>query len=210
MDVRLPKAVTRIQEEKRERILEAALELFSAQGFSGASLDRIAAAADMSKPNLLYYFRGKDDIYAALVARLLDRWLEPLRGLDAAGDPLDEIRAYIRRKLEMSRDFPRESRLFAGEILAGAPRILPLLEGELRHLVDDKAALLERWMAQGRLRACDPRHLIFSVWATTQHYADFDAQVRAVMGPEENGPARFEAAAEFLEDLFVSSLRPGC
>ncbi|HEV7252227.1 MAG TPA: TetR family transcriptional regulator C-terminal domain-containing protein [Mesorhizobium sp.] len=207
MDAISPKPPTRIQQEKRERILEAALDVFSAHGFGGATLDRIAQAAGMSKPNLLYYFRGKDDIYTALIERLLDRWLEPLRALDPQGDPLQEIRAYVRRKLEMSRDYPRESRLFAGEILAGAPRIMPLLEGELKELVDDKAMLLERWMAQGRLRAADPRHLIFSVWATTQHYADFDAQVRAVLGPEWSDEERFEAAARFLEALFAEGLR---
>lgn len=208
MDAVSPKPATRIQQEKRERILEAALDVFSAHGFGGATLDRIAGAAGMSKPNLLYYFRGKDDIYTALIERLLDRWLEPLRALDPAGDPLEEIRAYVRRKLEMSRDLPRESRLFANEILAGAPRIMALLEGELKLLVDDKALLLERWMAEGRLRATDPRHLVFSVWATTQHYADFDAQVRAVLGPERNDEARFRDAAHFLEALFVEGLKP--
>ena len=208
MDAIAPRQPTRIQQEKREQILESALDLFSSQGFSGATLDRIAQAAGMSKPNLLYYFRRKDDIFAALIERLLDAWLEPLRALDPAGDPLAEIAAYIRRKLEMARDLPRESRLFAGEILGGAPRILPLLEGELKALVDEKAALLERWMAEGRLRETDPRHLIFAIWATTQHYADFDAQVLAVLGVERDGAERFEEATWFLEDLFVKGLRP--
>ena len=86
----------------------------------------------MSKPNLLYYFRRKEDIHATLMQRLLDTWLAPLRELDDIGDPLTELRSYIRRKLEMARDFPRESRLFANEILQGAPRIMPMLEGELK------------------------------------------------------------------------------
>src|SRR5262245_50265105 len=110
---------TRIQREKRELILEAALEVFSTQGFRGSTIDEIAVAAGMSKPNLLYYFRGKEEIYRTLLARLLDRWLAPLREMSAAGDPMKELRGYIRRKIEMARDFPRESRLFANEMLRG-------------------------------------------------------------------------------------------
>jgi TetR/AcrR family transcriptional regulator len=198
---------TRIQTEKREVILEAALEVFSTHGFRGATIDMIAEAAGMSKPNLLYYFRSKEDIHETLIERLLKTWLAPLRELDDIGDPLTELRSYIRRKLEMARDFPRESRLFANEILQGAPRILPLLEGELKALVDEKAEVIRRWMRAGKIARTDPRHLIFSIWATTQHYADFDVQVRAVLGPDRGGEGRFEDAARFLEQIFVEGLR---
>jgi TetR/AcrR family transcriptional regulator len=199
---------TRIQREKRDRILEAALDVFSLHGFRGATIDQIAEAAGMSKPNLLYYFPRKEAIHQRLIAELLDMWLAPLREMDADGDPLPEIRSYIRRKLEMARDFPRESRLFANEMLQGAPRAVDMLEGDLKALVDDKARVLEGWMASGRLIRCDPYHLIFSIWATTQHYADFDVQVRAVLGPGRNGDARFEDAARYLEQLFMHGLKP--
>ncbi|MFC6489181.1 TetR family transcriptional regulator C-terminal domain-containing protein [Nitratireductor sp. GCM10026969] len=194
---------TRIQRERREAILEAALEVFSRDGFRGATLDRIALVAGMSKPNVLYYFKSKEAIFLTLVDRIMELWLAPLRAMDAGGDPVAEIRAYIRRKVEMSRDFPRESRLFANEILQGAPRILPFLQGELKALVDEKAAIIGAWMRQGRLKALDPHHFIFAIWATTQHYADFDVQVCAVLGPERSGERRFEEAARFLEGLFL-------
>jgi TetR/AcrR family transcriptional regulator len=199
---------TRIQTEKRELILEAALEVFSAHGFRGSTIDQIAEAAGMSKPNLLYYFRRKEDIHATLIKRLLETWLAPLRELDDIGDPMTELRGYIRRKLEMARDYPRESRLFANEILQGAPRIMPMLEGELRALVDEKVDVIRGWMRAGRIARTDPFHLIFSIWATTQHYADFDVQVRAVLGPDRGGEGRFEDAARFLESLFVKGLSP--
>jgi TetR/AcrR family transcriptional regulator len=208
MDTPTRRPRTRIQTEKRELILEAALEVFSTHGFRGATVDQIAEAAGMSKPNLLYYFRSKEAIHATLMQRLLDTWLAPLRELDDIGDPMTELRGYIRRKLEMARDFPRESRLFANEILQGAPRILPLLEGELKSLVDEKVEVIRGWMRNGRIARTDPYHLIFSIWATTQHYADFDVQVRAVLGPDRGSDGRFEDAARFLEGLFVEGLRP--
>ena len=208
MDAASPRPRTRIQNEKRELILEAALEMFSQHGFRGATIGGIAEAAGMSKPNLLYYFPSKEAMHVALMQRLLETWLAPLTALDAAGDPFAELAAYIRRKLEMARDYPRESRLFANEILQGAPRIMPLLEGELKALVDEKAAVLEGWMAAGRIAAADPYHLIFAIWATTQHYADFDVQVRAVLGPARGTEARFDDAARFLERLFLKGLKP--
>ena len=121
---------------------------------------------------------------------------------------MPEIRSYIRRKLEMSRDFPRQSRLFANEVLQGAPRIIEMLAVDLKALVDEKAQILETWMAQGKINRTDPYHLIFSIWATTQHYADFDVQVRAVLGPERGGEGRFEDAARYLENLFLHGLLP--
>ncbi len=207
-DAAKPKRRTRIQTEKREIILEAALEVFSQHGYRGATIDQIAEAAGMSKPNLLYYFRSKEDIHVTLMQRLLETWLAPLKELDDIGDPLAELSAYIRRKLEMARDYPRESRLFANEILQGAPRIMPMIEGELKSLVDEKVKIIRGWMMAGRIARTDPYHLIFSIWATTQHYADFDVQVRAVLGPQRGGEGRFEDAARFLEQLFLDGLKP--
>ncbi|MEQ5871322.1 TetR family transcriptional regulator C-terminal domain-containing protein [Sagittula sp. NFXS13] len=188
---------TRIQKEKRAAILEAGLTVFAEAGFRGATLDRIAGEAGLSKPNLLYYYPSKEAIYDALLRDLLANWLNPLKCLDPEGEPVTELLAYVRRKLEMSRDFPRESRLFANEILSGAPEILPVLEGELRELVEKTALVIDGWVADGRLAPVDPRHLLFSIWAQTQHYADFDVQVRAVLG----GPD-FDGAARHLDLMF--------
>ena len=198
---------TRIQAEREELILGAALEVFAAHGFRGATIDQIAEQAGMSKPNLLYYFPNKEIMHRMLIDRLLETWLEPLRKLDPEGEPLTEIRSYIRRKLEMARDYPRESRLFANEILQGAPRIADELE-DLKKLVDEKAKVIGRWIERGKLARVDPYHMIFSIWATTQHYADFDVQVCTVLGPKRSGEGRFEDAARYLDQLFVGGLNP--
>lgn len=197
---------TRIQLENRKRILAAALEVFARDGFRGATVDAIAADAGMSKPNMLYYFPNKDRIYRAVLEGLLDAWLDPLRALDAEGDPLREISAYIERKIELARDYPRESRLFANEMLRGAPILNDILGDDLKGLVDEKAAVLKAWALSGQIASVDPYHLIFAIWATTQHYADFDVQVRAVLG--DNGEGRFDDAAAALRSLFLNGLKP--
>lgn len=199
-------ARTRIQQKNTGAILDAALEVFSQHGFRGATLDQIAEVAGLSKPNLLYYFASKEAIHLALLTGLMDLWLDPLRELDPAGEPVAEILSYMRRKIGMARDYPRESRLFANEILQGAPRMMDALTGDLKPLVDAKVQIIRTWADQGRIRATDPYHLIFSIWALTQHYADFDVQVRAVLG---EGHDPYPEAEAFLAQLYERLLAPG-
>ena len=201
----MTKALTRIQQRNFAAIREAALEVFSQQGFRGATLDQIAEVAGLSKPNLLYYYPSKESVYTAVLGQLLETWLDPLRALNPDADPLAEILAYVHRKLELSRDYPRESRLFANEILQGGPRLREAIEGELKDLVDQTSVILLRWMDEGRIARVHPVHLLFSIWALTQHYADFDMQVGAVLGP---GHDPFAEAGEYLETLFTRLLAP--
>ena len=198
-------SLTRIQKKNRSAILNAALEVFSRHGFRGSTLDQIAAEAGLSKPNLLYYFPSKEAIHVSLLSQVMDTWLDPLREMDARGEPTEELLAYVRRKLQLSRDFPRESRLFAQEIVQGAPRIGSALHTDLKDLVDEKAAVIRRWSDAGKIADIDPHHLIFSIWSLTQHYADFDVQVRAVLGPARNPLTEAET---FLDTLFRRMLAP--
>lgn len=193
------------RQRTEEMILQAALDAFSTYGLKGATLDQIADRAGMSKPNLLYYFHGKDDIYRRLMSDLLQTWLDPMRAIDPNGEPREEILRYVRRKLTMSREFPRESRLFATEIIAGAPLLEPFLRNELRPLVQETVALIEGWIARGRIPPIDPMHLIFSIWALTQHYADFAVQVDIVSGDVDP----LNGAGRFLEQLFGALLTQG-
>lgn len=197
---------TRIQKKNRVTILNAALDVFSQFGFRGSTLDQIAKTSGLSKPNLLYYFPSKEAIHVELLSGLMETWLDPLRDLDPAGEPKAEILAYMRRKLEMSRNFPRESRLFANEILQGAPRIMGALKGELKELTDEKAAVISGWMQAGKIAPSNPHHLLFSIWSLTQHYADFDVQVRAVLGTDGGGNDPFPEAEQYLETLFSKLL----
>ena len=108
----------------------------------------------------------------------------------------------------MSRTRPEASRLFANEILHGAPAIGDFLAGPLKTLVDEKAAVIADWIAEGRLAPIDPRHLIMMIWAVTQHYADFDVQVEAVLGPDAAPGRRYRGAEDTLMAVLLDGLRP--
>jgi TetR/AcrR family transcriptional regulator len=189
----LPAVKTRIQSENQDLILRAALDVFSTYGFRGATVDQIAAKCGLSKPNLLYYFRRKDDIYAAVLEQTLSQWLAPLRMLDANNDPITELTRYIEAKLDMSFANPAASKLFANEILHGAPHVEKYLKGPLKDLVEAKAAVIQHWIAEKKIRSVNPTHFIFAIWAVTQHYADFSVQVENLLKPKEK-PSTIKAA----------------
>ena len=198
--------LTRIQSERRDEILEAALEIFSKNGYRGASINKIADAANMSTPRLLYHFNGKEKLYSELLTSALSLWIEPLERIGDTDDAVEEICAYVRRKLQISKDYPRESRLFASEILVGIERAEDSIFEPLHEVFNAKMALLNEWSATGKLASVDPYHLIYTIWATTQHYADFDAQIR-MLSPDKMD-VLFEEAEAFLIPMYSKMLTP--
>ena len=199
---------TRIQARNETRILDAAQHVFAEHGFRGATVDQIAARAKMSKPNVHYYFKRKTDLYLAVLLRTLDIWLEPFKELDPEGDPARELRHYIAAKLRFSRKNPTASRVFATEILQGAPILKRYLAEDLRALVDRKAQVIRHWIDRGKLAEVDPNHLVFLIWAATQHYADFAPQVTAVLGQKSLGNKDFERIEQSLCRIILDGLRP--
>lgn len=192
---------------RREAILHAALDAFSRFGIHGTRLEQVADLAGLSKTNLLYYFPSKEALYIAVLQQILDIWLAPLRAFREDIAPLVAIREYIRLKLEVSRDHPQASRLFCLEMLQGAPLLMAELSGDLKALVDDKSAIIAGWIDSGKLAAIDPQHLIFMIWATTQHYADFATQVEAVTGSTLQDPVFFQRTVENVQRMIIEGIR---
>ena len=194
--------------DKRTAVLHAALGLFSRYGLHGTSVDQVAARAGVSKSNLLYYFVNKEELYVCVLRDLLQVWLAPLREFSAEQDPQRVIGDYIRRKLAASRDNPDASRLFCLEIVQGAPLLRDELGRELRDLVEQKSAVIQSWIDAGRLAPVDPQHLLFMLWATTQHYADFAVQVEALTGQTLANPVFFEQTVANVQAVVLRGVGP--
>lgn len=192
---------------KKQAILDAGLTLFSLFGLHGTTLEQVAERSGVSKTNLLYYFPSKEALYVAVLKHILDIWLAPLRAFRADLQPLAAISEYIRLKLEVSRDFPEASRLFCLEMLQGAPLLKGELAGDLKALVDDKAAIIEQWIAEGRIAGVQPQHLFFLLWATTQHYADFASQVEAITGQTLNDAEFFAQTLDNVQRMIIEGIR---
>lgn len=194
--------------DKENAIMQAALELFSRHGVKGTRVEKIAALAKVSKTNLLYYFNSKEQLYIAVMQRLLEVWLAPLASFNEEQDAIESINDYIRVKLELSRDHPAESRLFCMEMLHGAPLLQDQLKSPLKELVDSKAAVINAWIAADKLAPVDPYHLIFTIWSTTQHYADFRVQIESITDKSLDDSDFFESTLKNLQNIILQGVHP--
>ncbi len=192
---------------KKQAILSAALETFSQFGIHGTRLEQVAELAGVSKTNLLYYFPSKEALYVAVLQQILDIWLAPLKAFREELTPLVAIQQYIRLKLEVSRDYPQASRLFCLEMLQGAPLLKTVLSGDMKSLIDEKSAIIAGWVDTGKLAPVDPHHLIFMIWAATQHYADFSAQVEAVTGKSLKDDDFFHSTVDNVQRMIIEGIR---
>lgn len=166
-------------------IRRAAEEVFAEMGFEGASTSVIARRAGLPKANLHYYFKTKNDLYQFVLRDIIELWLDTAQEIQPDADPATALAHYIGQKIDLARDRPIASRVFANEVLHGAPRFDRFMRQDLKDWVERKSAIIEEWVARGRMDRVDPRHLFFMIWATTQTYADFATQIAAVLGRRE-------------------------
>ena len=195
-----------IRQANEIRILGAAEKVFARAGFGGATMAAIATASGLPKANLHYYFGSKEVLYRAVLARTLSDWLAPTLGITADADPRTALEQYIRAKMALSAQRPDGSKVFANEMLHGAPVVKTILTTELRPMVQEKAAVIQGWIDAGRMAPVDATHLFFTIWAATQTYADFDVQVCAVLGRKSLTAKDHARATEHV----VSLLLRGC
>jgi TetR/AcrR family transcriptional regulator len=195
------------RERLEHEILRAAKKLFAQRGFGGVSLDHIAREVGASKQNLLYYFPSKEELYRRVLHGVLDVWLSYMDALSQRpDDPERAIRDYIAGKLRFSREHPDDSRVYANEVISGAPlfseeiadRVIPALQADV--------AIFNRWAEQGLCRPVDGRHLMILLWASTQVYADWASQIGLVLGKSELGLEDFQAAENLIVDMVLRTV----
>jgi TetR/AcrR family transcriptional regulator len=194
---------TAVGRSNEAQILRAAERVFARAGFAGARVADIARLAGIPKANLHYYFKSKRALYRAVLDNILRLWLAETDIIRKDVDPRVALESYLRAKMRFSRLYPDASRVFANEIIHGAPEIGGFLRTDMKALVDDRCAVLGRWIAAGRMAPLDPRHLFFAIWAITQTYADFEAQVGAVLGVRALTDTEFEAATDQVVGLVL-------
>lgn len=193
----------RIRERNRERILAAAEAEFAQNGYKGATIQNIAERAGLPKSNVLYYFSTKKRMYSAMFDDILGRWNKVFTDIRPDDDPAEALATFIRNKVEMSRKYPLASRLFAMEIIQGAPFLLDHLRTNMREWVRGRADVIQTWIDQGRMAPVDPVQLIFLIWSSTQHYADFQVQILMVENKAEYEKRDFDHAASFLTEVIL-------
>lgn len=194
------------RKDNQQRILQAAEEEFGLHGFKGTTIQKVADRAELPKGNVVYYFSNKVNLYTAVLGQITRNWHDVFNRATPADDPAEVLDHFIRAKIEQSLLNPRASRIFAMEIIQGAQHHKDYLRQYLRNWVRDRASVIEQWIADGRMRPVDPVQLIFMIWATTQHYADFETQVLTVMNRGE-----YEAQdIDYIGDCVSAIILRGC
>lgn len=196
---------TEIRQQNQALICRAAEKVFAEAGFGGATMQLIADMAGLPKANLHYYFATKEDLYRRVVQDIFEIWLHAAETMDNAPGPVEGIGAYIEAKMEISRRHPDGSKVWAYEVMHGAPVIQDYLETTLRDWTAGRVRLIERWIAEGKMAAVNPDHLLYMLWATTQHYADFGHQIATLnAGPLTD--ADWRKATESVKTMILRGI----
>ena len=189
--------------KNKQKILVAAEQAFATYGFKGTSVQQIADEAELPKTNILYYFKSKQGLYVALLQDIMSLWNSRFDQVTEDDDPAESLADYIADKMTMSRTHPQASKIFAMEVLNGAPYLNKFFSNEHVAWMEGRVAILNSWIAQGRMTAVDPLYLLFHIWACTQHYADFSAQITSLRGKTMKR-ADFDEATRQLVQLILS------
>ena len=174
-----------VRRHMEQRILRAAAVVFSETGFDGATTAAIAELAELPKANVHYYFGTKKALYKHVLSEILDLWISQMDVFRIDNDPGTALSEYIHTKIALSREYPVESRVFANEVIHGAPHLQRFLRTKLRRRVEEIEVVFAAWADAGLIDRVDAKHLMFSLWASTQTYADFAAQISAVLGSQQ-------------------------
>lgn len=203
-DTREP--TTRIQQRNRKDILDAAIEVIAEAGFDGARMETISERSGVSRTNIHYYFRTKEDLHRAVIGSVLEVWGQLWSALDEDGAPREELAKYIKGKLRASWDYPELSRIFAAEISRGAPLVQDHIETEMRDIFERACAILKKWMKEGHIEQADPAHIFFLIWGATQYYADFGLVAACLLRKEQIDESDYDVAEETVSKIIVNSL----
>jgi TetR/AcrR family transcriptional regulator len=196
----------RHREETKRRIHEAAERVFADFGYTGASLSKIASEADLPKSNIVYYFETKENLYRVVVDDIFNVWMSAADTIRADSDPKIALGAYIDTKLELSRSRPYGSKVWANEIIQRAPIVQDYLENELRAWTDDRISVINQWIEAGKLRPISARHLLYAIWATTQHYADFGHQIKTLNDNAPFSDAQWQDTKEAVKNILLNGV----
>ena len=188
-------------------ILAAAEKVFAVQGYAGSTMAAIAQEAGLPKPNVHYYFATKAELYRAVIGRVLKAWLSAADTFDTSDDPAEALTGYIGAKMDLARQMPLASRIWANEILRNAPNIQDFLDTTLTQWVRSREAVVRKWIAAGKLRPLEPRHLFYMIWATTQQYANAAHEIATLEGGNLKD-RDFAKAKRQVVDIIVSGVLP--
>lgn len=201
-------AKARIRDAAQARILDAAAEVFARKGQAATTMVEIARIAGLPPANIHYYFTSKTALYDAVLTQVLTLWTHELEQIDAKALPEVALAAYIEAKMRVSFEHPAASRIVASEVLQGGERIKTFLKDTFMPMLTEKLDVIDGWRQRRDVRDVDATHLLFMIWASTEFYANFSAEITTILGSDALAPDRFAKAAASVVDLVLNGALP--
>lgn len=192
-----------IRQKNKAIIFNAAKKEFVTHGFKGASIKRISERANIARANIHYYFKDKTDLYQQLLSNIIDVWNTGYDTLNADQEPKVALSAYIRAKVMHSKNDPDSSRIFASELIHGAPILNDYLNTDFKSWLQSKVTVINTWIEKGLIDKVNPYHLLFLIWSSTQHYADFNVQVLAALDKDAMNDDDFEEVVASVTQIIL-------
>lgn len=196
----------KIRKANEALILETAERVFALSGYRGATIAHIAREAGLPKANVHYYFKTKQDLYRQVLEQILGDWMDEASSFDEYPDPEKALRTYVQAKMEFSRKRPYGSRVWASEVMGGAPVMEGFLGTTLKKWVDERARIIRGWVRDGKIDPIHPRTLLYMIWGTTQHYADFERQMVILNGGKEISDRLYRQRTDEVINLVLGSV----
>jgi AcrR family transcriptional regulator len=204
----------------REKILDAAEELFARRGFSGVGLSGIADAVGLGKSSLFHHFPTKAQLYAAVVERILSEIETALtQALAAGGSPVERLDRWADTIIDLLGARPAHARLllrslFEDDELSGSSEEERAADATLARIVGNVSHLLREGMAAGALRAANIGHTLQSlIGLIIYHFAsgEFGDELlgRSVFTPAEVKRRKDEIRAFLHHGLVTGGRRTG-
>jgi TetR/AcrR family transcriptional regulator len=212
MSAPLRRRKARIRETNEAHLVACAEAVFAERGLEGASTAMIAERAGLPKANLHYYFPTKHALYRRVLEDLFEDWHRAANTFESSDDPVEAIGGYVRAKMALSRRRPLGSKVWASEIIHGGEHMQDILEHRVKPWFDTRVKVIDGWIARGLLAQIDAHALLYLIWATTQHYADFDVQIRALSGKRALTGKAFAEKTEQVVQLVIracGAISPG-
>ena len=198
----MPRAMNS-RDRKEMQIIRATEKLVATRGFYGTRMDDIARAAKLPRPNLYYYFPSKREIYRRILTGLRADWIKAFEQITADREPREAISDYIRVKIEYSRKHPVPSKIFAMEVIRGLDMLTEEENNQIKALTEEKCAVIEHWMNEGKMDRVDPGHFFFLLWGATQYYADFEQQIKSILGVKRLTAGQFETGVATVTQIVL-------
>ena len=195
-----------IRQENERLILDAAEVVFAEQGFKGATTSKIAEQANMPKANVHYYFPTKEKLYRRVIEDICDTWLESANLFDDSSDPAEALEGYINAKMDLSRQRPLGSRIWANEMIRGAQFTGDYIAKNVKDWLEGRITVIQSWIEEGKIDPIDPRILMYMIWATTQHYADFGQQIKILNENNSLSDTQFDQAKKMVVTIILKGV----